>query len=125
MLDVGLIICFQILFSSMIADLVEQSELQTGRRNEGVFFASVTFIRKCVQGLGLMLASFVLYLADFPAGAGVADVSEETVWRLGAYYVPAILTLWLAMIAIISGYRLDRSQHEDNLRQLAAKSGAS
>ena len=122
MVDVGLIICFQILFASMIADLVEESELQTGRRNEGVFYASVTFIRKCVQGLGLMLASFLLYLSDFPAGATVADVSAETIWQLGAYYVPCILSLWMIMIAIISGYKLDRDQHEENLRKLAAKS---
>ena len=123
MIDVGLIICFQILFSSMIADLVEESELQTGRRNEGVFFASVTFIRKCVQGLGLMLASFLLFLSEFPAGATVADVSDETLWQLGAYYVPSILGLWMCMIAIISGYKLDRGQHEENLRKLAAQSG--
>ena len=121
MIDVGLIICFQILFASMIADLVEESELQTGRRNEGVFFASVTFIRKCVQGFGLLLASFLLYLSEFPAGATVDDVSAETVWQLGAYYVPAILTLWMIMIAIISGYKLDRSQHEENLRKLASQ----
>ena len=121
MLDVGFIICYQILFASMIADLVEQSELETGRRSEGVFYSSVTFIRKCVQGLGLMVASFVLYLAEFPAGAAVADVNEETLWRLGAYYVPAILTLWMVMIAIISGYKLDRVQHEENLRKLASQ----
>ncbi len=124
MIDVGLIICFQILFSSMIADLVEESELQTGRRNEGVFFASVTFIRKCVQGFGLMLASFLLYLSGFPAGATVDEVSAETLWQLGAYYVPAILSLWMIMIAIISGYKLDRGQHEENLRKLAAQSGS-
>ena len=121
MIDVGFIICYQILFASMIADLVEESELQTGRRSEGVFNASVTFIRKSVQGLGLMLASFLLYLSDFPAGAGVGEVSQETVWQLGAYYVPAILSLWMIMIAIISGYKLDRTQHEENLRQLAAQ----
>ena len=62
-IDVGLIICYQILSSSMIADLVEQSELETGRRSEGVFFSTVTFIRKSVQGFGLILASFVLYVA--------------------------------------------------------------
>ena len=68
-----------------------------------------------------MLASFLLYLSDFPAGAGVGEVSQETVWQLGAYYVPAILSLWMIMIAIISGYKLDRTQHEENLRQLAAQ----
>ena len=118
-LDVGLIICFQILYSSMTADLVEQAELKTGRRSEGIFFSTVTFVRKTVQGLGLMVASFVLYMADFPAGATVDEVTDEAVWRLGAYYVPTILTLWLSMMAVISMYRLDQEEHEENLRQLA------
>jgi Na+/melibiose symporter-like transporter len=118
-IDVGLIICFQILFSSMTADLVEQAELKTGRRSEGIFFSTVTFVRKCVQGLGLMMASFVLYLAEFPAGAAVDQVSDEAVWRLGAYYVPVNLLLFMSMMAVISMYRLNREDHEENLRRLA------
>lgn len=119
-IDLGLIICFQILYTSMMADLVEQSELKTGRRSEGVFFSAITFIRKSVQGFGLMLASLVLYLARFPAGAGVGQVSDETVWRLGAYYVPTILIIWMLMLAVISRYQLNRADHEENLRRLAA-----
>jgi len=118
--DLGLIICFQILFSSMIADLVEQAELKTGRRSEGIFFSTVTFVQKSVQGLGLMVASFVLYLAEFPSGATVDQIPEEAVWRLGAYYVPTILTLFLSMMAVISMYRLNQDEHEENLRKLAA-----
>ena len=120
-IDVGLIICFQILYTSMMADLVEQSELETGRRSEGVIFAAITFIRKAVQGFGLMFASFVLHWAKFPAGAAVGQVSDEAVWRLGAYYVPTILTVWLLMMAVISRYRLNRADHEENLRKLAAQ----
>jgi Na+/melibiose symporter-like transporter len=120
-LDVGLIICFQTLFVSMVADLVEQAELKTGRRSEGVFFAAVTFIRKMVQGLGVMAAGVVLALAEFPAGAAPGQVSDETLQRLGAYYVPSILALWMAMMAIISTYKLDRKGHEENLRRLAER----
>ena len=117
-IDVALIICFQILFTAMIADLVEQAELKTGRRSEGVFFAAVLFIRKSVQGLGVMAASFVLAMADFPKGVAPADVDPGAVFRLGAWYVPAILTLWLIMMAVISTYRLSRGDHEENLRKL-------
>ncbi|MEI6418824.1 MAG: MFS transporter [Sphingomonadales bacterium] len=121
MFDVGLIICFQILGSSMLADLVEQAELKTGRRSEGVFFAANTFIRKAVQGLGVLAAGMVLALAQFPKGARPDQVSEASLFALGATYVPAILTIWLLMIAAISAYKLDRAGHEDNLRQLAAR----
>jgi len=118
-IDLGLIICFQILYGSMMADLVEQSELKTGRRSEGVFFSSVTFIRKSVQGFGLMLASFVLYWAGLSAGATVEQVSDETVWRLGIYYVPSVVFIWMLMMVAISAYKIDRVEHEDNLRRLA------
>jgi len=117
-IDVGLIICFQILFASMTADLVEQAELKTGRRSEGVFFSSVTFVRKTVQGLGLLAASFVLALAEFPSGATVEQVSDESIWLLGAYYVPTILTLWLGMIAVISLYKVDEESHAATLKEL-------
>jgi GPH family glycoside/pentoside/hexuronide:cation symporter len=123
--DTGLIICFQILVASMIADLVDQSELRTGRRSEGVFFAASTFIRKATQGIGLMMASMLLYLADFPVGADTTQVTPDAVNRLAILYIPAILVIWLTMIAVISTYRLDRKQHEENLRLLAeGKAGA-
>lgn len=121
MIDVGLIISFQILGSAMLADLVEQAELKTGRRSEGLFFAAATFIRKSVQGLGVMAASFVLTLAQFPKGASPDQVPASSLWQLGAWYVPAIFALWLLMIAVISTYKLSRADHEENLRQLAVK----
>jgi len=124
MIDVGLIICFQILASAMMADLVEASELKTGRRSEGIFVAAILFVRKMVTGLGVMAATIVLTLAEFPAGADPSQVSPEATWRLGAYYVPTILALWLAMMAAISAYRLERAEHEENLRKLADRRAA-
>lgn len=121
LIDVGLIVCFQILAASMMADLVEQAELKTGRRSEGIFFSASTFIRKMVGGLGVMTAATVLALAQFPKGADPSQVPAEAVLRLGTYYVPTILALYLAMMFVISTYKLDRKDHEDNLRQLAER----
>jgi len=121
MIDVGLIICFQALTASMLADLVEQAEVRTGRRNEGIFFAANTFIRKAVQGLGVMAASFVLTLAQFPKGANPSQVPDSSLWQLGATYVPAIWLVWALMIFAVSRYRLSRSGHEANLATLAER----
>ena len=118
MFDVGLIICFQILSGAMMADLVEQAEIKTGRRSEGIFFAASAFIRKVVGGLGLTAASFVLSNAHLAAGANPSQVSAETSWRLGAVYVPTILSLWMAMLFVMLFYTLTRSDHEANLRTL-------
>jgi Na+/melibiose symporter-like transporter len=119
LIDVGLVICFQALVASMVADLVEQAELSTGRRSEGVFFAANTFIRKSVQGLGVMAASLVLTMAEFPKGATPDQVGAESLFRLGVTYVPAIWLLWTCMILAVSRYRLNRADHEANLKALS------
>jgi Na+/melibiose symporter-like transporter len=124
-IDIGLVICYQILAASMVADLVEQAELRTGRRSEGMFYAAYTFMRKCGVGVGIVLAGFVLSAVGLAAGAQQGQVTGETLWRLGAVYAPGILLLWLTMIAIISQYRIDRDEHEENLRKLAERNAGS
>jgi GPH family glycoside/pentoside/hexuronide:cation symporter len=120
-IDVALVVCFQALMASMISDLVEQSELKTGQRSEGVFFAANTFIQKMTTGVGLMVATVVLVLAQFPAGADPSQVSDETLMRLGWYYLPILLLLRLAMTGAMLLYSLDRKSHEANLRKLAER----
>jgi len=118
-IDVALIITYQILSSSMIADLVEEAEIKTKRRNEGVFFASVTFIRKVTQGIGAAVAGVLLTVSQFPAGATPDQVPESVLSSFGWLYVPVIFSLWMMMIASLSLYSVDRQKHEANLEQLA------
>ena len=120
-IDVGLIIAFQILAGSMMADLVEPAELKTGRRSEGLFSASTKLLGKLVQGLGVSIAAFVLTAAGIKAGAAPAAVPADAVWRLGALYAPVVLSLWMAMMLALRFYKIERSDHEDNLRALAAR----
>jgi Na+/melibiose symporter-like transporter len=120
MVDTGLIIAYQILTYSMAADIVEQAELQTGRRTEGVIFAAIGFIEKMIAGVGIGLGTLVLTAAGLEAGATATEVSPDTLWRLGAIYVPTILFLWMSMIAVMSLYKIDRKTHEANLRALSA-----
>jgi len=120
-IDVGLIICYQILAASMMADLVEQGEAATGQRSEGMFFAAATFMRKFGEGFGIVMAGFILSFAGVTAGAQQSDLSQETLWTLGAIYVPTILTLFLTVIAIVSLYDVDRDKHEATLAKLALR----
>lgn len=124
-IDVALIITFQILAASMGADLVEQADVRTGRRSEGVLTGVSTFINKLVSALGVMGASLILTLAQFPAGAEPGQVPPDAVWRLAVLYVPVILTLWMSMVAAILWYKVDRAKHEDALRTLAQRNSVS
>ncbi|MDC0886415.1 MFS transporter [Altererythrobacter sp.] len=119
MIDLGFIIALQAIVYSMIADCVEESELRTGRRSEGVFYAAVTFTRKATQGFGALAAGLILSAIAFPQGAAQSAVAPETLWWLGALYAPSLLLLWTAMLISIGAYKIDKSGHEDNLRQLA------
>jgi Na+/melibiose symporter-like transporter len=119
--DLALIICCQILMQSMVADLVEDGEIRTTRRSEGVFFAAVTFTRKSVQGFGVLAASLVLAVTEFPKGVAPGQVPDETIFRLGAFYAPSLFVIWMLMIASLRLYQIDRSKHEDNLRTLTER----
>jgi Na+/melibiose symporter-like transporter len=108
----------------MMADLAEPAELRTGRRSEGLFASSTRLLAKLVQGIGVSAAAFVLTAAGIKAGAAPGEVPADAIWRLGAYYIPVVLSLWMAMMLALRFYTIDRADHEDNLRQLATRKTA-
>ena len=120
-IDLALIIAVQAVAYSMIADLVESNQLRTGRRSEGVYYAAMTFTRKVTQGLGVAAAGIILSAIAFPQGADPASVSDDTLWKLGAAYAPSLLVLWLTALYCVSRYRIDKAEHDENLRKLAER----
>ncbi|ABC63128.1 sugar transporter [Erythrobacter litoralis HTCC2594] len=120
-LDLSLIIALQAVLYSMIADLVESSELRTGRRSEGVFYAAVTFTRKCTVGLGSFVGGIILSIVAIPKAADPSDVTPDKLWLLGAFYAPTLLALWMGMIYAISRYKISKEEHEENLRKLSSQ----
>ena len=119
---IGLLITASILAASMVADVVEDSETSTGRRSEGIFFASLTFVGKCVSGLGVFLATVVLWIVGFPSGARPGEIDLAIVTRLALVFVPVLALLHVGSLVCLLGYRIDRAAHEENLRRLAATS---
>lgn len=119
--DVILIVAQQALLMSMVSDLVEHSEIRTGRRSEGVFFAANTFVMKVTSGAGVMAAGLVLALAQIPPGARPEQTADASLITLGWWYLPAVLLLRLLMLLSILPYAVDRRRHEENLQTLGAK----
>lgn len=116
--DVALIISTNIIVVSMIADVVEESELKTGRRSEGLFFAARTFADKIVSGLGVFAAGLILTQVGFPEGIAPGQVEPGIIRKLGLVYVPALLFFYLLSVALLFAYRITEDQHEENLRRL-------
>jgi GPH family glycoside/pentoside/hexuronide:cation symporter len=120
MLSTGCTVTSNILTSSMIADVVEDSELRTGRRSEGLFFAASAFIGKAVTGIGIFASSIILLIAGFPEHAKAGEVSPQVIHHLGVVYLPTLLIIYLLGAAFMVPYRITRESHAATLRELAA-----
>ena len=98
-----------IMFISMIADLVDDQELKTGQRQEGVFAAGVAFSTKAVGSLGVIVGGFLLeFFVQFPAGQGQTEISEDVLFRLAITDAIVVNSLLLIPAFFISKYTLTR-----------------
>lgn len=122
--EVTLIIVSAILIAAMIADVVEDSEVSTGRRNEGVFFAANSFAQKAVNGLGVIVAGQILALVDFPTRAKLGEVPAQTLYDLAMVYIPSLWGFYLVTIVMLCFYRISREGHAENLERLSVARAA-
>ena len=123
-IDLALIIATQMLIGSMVADIVEDSEVQTGRRSEGVFYAGISFIRKLAQASGVFVASVVLTVAGIQEGARPDEVSADALQSLGWGYATTLFSVWMLMMLCVSFYKISRESHGENLRLLRERDTA-
>ena len=60
-------------YGSMMADVCDEHEHQTGRRQEGAFFAAVAFSAKATSGFGAVIAGWALEIISWPVGAEITN----------------------------------------------------
>ncbi len=108
-----------VLMISMIADVVEDNELKTGRRSEGIFFAGSSLIQKAVTGLGVFASGIVLWLAHFPTNAVPGHIDPQIVRQFALIYLPSVVLLYGIALAIIGTFPITRESHRENVRRLA------
>lgn len=106
------------LTSSMIADITDEHERRTGRRQEGIFYAAQSFSAKAISGAGTVFAGLVIDFAGIPQGADPSAVSAEAVARFGWAVGPATIGLTALAIACISFYSISRSQHQEIIKEI-------
>ncbi|MBI3678264.1 MAG: MFS transporter [Proteobacteria bacterium] len=110
-----------IMIVSMIADVVEDSELRTGRRSEGLFFAGNSFIQKSASGLGLFGSGLVLWVVGFPVDAKPGAVDPAIVHNFALTYLVIVLVLYGIGFLILGQFPISRASHEENVRRLAGE----
>ena len=105
-------VAVMMLVGSMIADIIDQNELRTGQRQEGMFNAAYALISKATSGLGGFVAGVAIDVIDFPTGVAAGEVDADTVYALGLAVGPGIFLFWLGTLLMFTRYPLQRAEHQ-------------
>lgn len=89
---------------SMMADVTTAYQAQSGKAQEGVFFAGYFFTQKCVTGVGILLSGQVLRLIEFPANARPDTVAPSVIDALAIAYIGLTLVLGLTTAWALSRF---------------------
>ncbi|MCW3846145.1 MFS transporter [Sphingomonas sp. LB-2] len=109
-----------ILGASMMADVVEHSEMHTGRRSEGVFFAGAFFVQKCTTGIGIFASGWILSAVGFPEGAKPGQVPGATIDDLTIIFALLYLALGAGAALLYRFFPFGKAEHEARIEALSA-----
>jgi len=108
---------------SIMADIADNQELQTGKRQEGLIFSFIGFASKATSGVGHFLAGLTLSLISFPTTENVKpqDIPNDVIFNLGLVYGPSVLVFGLVCFYFFSYYNITRESHEKTLEILSLR----
>lgn len=113
-----------ITLDSMFADIADELELVTGKRQEGIIYSARAFAVKTARSLGLVLGGVAIDLIAFPRQSPPGTVDPDVIFRLGLVQGPGTSIFVMAALILYTRYGLDRHKHADIRRQLAARANA-
>lgn len=105
---------------SALADIADDHELRTGRRQEGIFYSARTFFAKTTNGIGHVAAGIALDVIEFPTQAVPGTVASEKIFALGIIDGPFAMVWGLIAACFYAGYRIDKAYHARVQSELAA-----
>ena len=106
---------------SALADIADEHELNTNRRQEGIFYAARSFFAKASSGLGHLLAGIAIDVIDFPVGAKPGTIDAETIFNLGLVDGPLAVIPGAIAVFFYLKYNLTRNRHEEIQKALAER----
>ena len=109
---------------SMLPDVVELDELETGQRREGIYYGFFVFLQKLGISLGLALSNFALEAAGYINAEDLTNLPQQptavlTALRIFVSFVPAVILL--LSFPIVRRYPITREKHAEILAAIAAK----
>lgn len=104
---------------AMLGEVIDEDELESGERREGLYNGMFTFLRKLCGAIAVFLVLGILDLAGYEKGAEQGETAREAIrWMTGLG--PAVFLA--AGVVLARGYPLTRARHREILARLAARS---
>ncbi len=110
-IQIYLITTCGIMVGSLIADLMDEQELETGRRQEGVFSSAISFSSKATSSVGLIIGGVLLdFVIIFPKQAQIGAVDNDILFRLAVTDGVVVPLLFFIPIYLMSTMTMTRAR---------------
>ena len=106
-----------IVFSSMFSDVVEDHQKNTHTRSEGLITSVNGLSGKILGGIGILLSGVLLSVVGFGEDGSIEE-KREAVTSLAIFSTALLFVIAPISLYFISKYKINKSIHEDNLRDL-------
>ncbi len=115
--SLGVSVCYLIPWS-MLPDVIELDELETGQRREGVFYGFFVFLQKLGISLGIAASNLILdwtgYVKPLYAGAPLLeDQPAAVLLALRSFVSIAPIVILTAGILAVRAYPITRQKHAE------------
>ncbi len=107
--------------NSMLADIADEHELDTGIRREGILYSMRAFSLKLTTAMGTLVGGVLLSVIEFPERAVRGEIPAETVWNLGLIAGPATSIFSLLALGFYLRYRITHRRHMQIIAALAER----
>lgn len=112
---------FMVTQTTMIGDTVDDGELRTGQRSDGVCFAGLTFVSKLSGALATVVFGLVVAAVGYTKGTTITPAMQDGVWVATAF-VPAISVL-ISLVPLL-WYRVPEADMPELLARARATAPA-
>ena len=110
---------FNLIIWAMITDVIDDTEVRTGKRSDGTIYAVYSFARKLGQAASSGLTGLLLSIIGYSAATAFDPDVVNGIYNITCI-APAVGFILLALLFL---YPLKKSVVEENARTLAARRG--
>lgn len=113
---------------SMLPDVIELDELETGQRREGIYYGFVVLLQKLGLALGLFVIGQALdwtgYINPQPGTETIVTQPPGTLFAIRLLIGPIPALILIAGVVLVRLYPITRERHEQTLAELARRRGS-